>query len=128
MQVVKHTVDSDRQAPPHANQGIRPSPPHNANRAIRPDKHRCSHSKRYDPYDSWPASVWTIQRSSMLQLRTHYEQVPLEIVRKIVEQQIRRDSTIEQDQGTRKKALEEDLIGEQQQTLASSDAFSEREC
>ena len=63
----------------------------------------------------------------MLQPRTHYEQVPLEIVRKIVEQQIRRDSTIEQDQGTRKKTLEEDLIGEQQQTVAGSGAFSERE-
>ena len=62
----------------------------------------------------------------MPQPRTHYEQVPVEIVRKIVEQQIRRDSTIEQDQGTRKKTLEEDLIGEQHQTVVGSGAFSER--
>jgi hypothetical protein len=54
----------------------------------------------------------------MLRHRTHYEQVSVEIVRKIVEQQIRRDSTIDQDQGTREKTLEEDLIGEQQQTVA----------
>ena len=63
----------------------------------------------------------------MLQRRTHYEQVPLEIVRKIVEQQIRRDSTIEQDQGTRKKTLDEDPNGEHQQWEAVSGAFCERE-
>jgi hypothetical protein len=63
----------------------------------------------------------------VLRPRTHYEQVPAEIVRKIVEQQIRRDPTTEQDQETRKKTLEEDLIGQQEQTVALFGAFSGRE-
>ena len=63
----------------------------------------------------------------MLKSGTHYEQVPLAVVRKIVEQQIIRDSTIEHDQGTSKKTLEEQLTGEQQQTVAGSGAISERE-
>jgi hypothetical protein len=63
----------------------------------------------------------------MFRPKTHYEQVPVETVRKIVEQQIRRESATEQDQGTRKKALVEDLIGEQQKTVVGPGAFSERE-
>ena len=63
----------------------------------------------------------------MLWLKTHYDQVPIEVVRKIVEQQMLRDSTIEQDQGTGKKTLDEDLLTEQQQTVLGSRAFSERE-
>jgi hypothetical protein len=63
----------------------------------------------------------------MLWPRTHYEQVPVEIVRKILEEQIRRQPPIEQDQETKKKTLVEDLIGEQQQAVADSGAFSERE-
>ena len=62
----------------------------------------------------------------MLQSRTHYEQVPMEIVRRIVEQQVRRDSKIKEDQETSKKNLKEDLIGDQQQAVAGSGAFSER--
>jgi len=62
----------------------------------------------------------------MLRPRTHYEQVPMEIVRKIVEEQIRREPAIEQDQETKEKTLVEDLTGEQQQAVADSGAFSER--
>jgi len=47
----------------------------------------------------------------MLWPKTHFEQVPLEIVRKIVEEQIRLGTTTEQGQGTKKKAREEDLLG-----------------
>jgi hypothetical protein len=47
----------------------------------------------------------------MPQPKTHFEQVPLEIVRKIVEEQIQRETTIEQTRGTKKKVLEEDLLG-----------------
>jgi len=47
----------------------------------------------------------------MLQTKTHFEQVPLEIVRKIIEEQIQRESMTEQTQGTKKKTLEEALLG-----------------
>lgn len=63
----------------------------------------------------------------MLWLKTHYDQVPIEVVRKIVEQQMLRDPTIEPEQEIRKKTLDEDLLTEQQQTVLGSRAFSERE-
>jgi hypothetical protein len=44
----------------------------------------------------------------MLEPKTHFEQVPLEVIRKIVEEQILREATTEQDQGTKKETLEED--------------------
>jgi hypothetical protein len=47
----------------------------------------------------------------MLEPKTYYEQVPLEIVRRMVEEQIRREITIEQDRRTEKKKLEEDFLG-----------------
>jgi hypothetical protein len=62
----------------------------------------------------------------MLQAKTHYEQVPVEIVRKILEEQIRQDPPSEQDQGTSKKPLKEDLIAEQQAETGSG-TFSKRE-
>jgi hypothetical protein len=60
---------------------------------------------------------------SVHQLKTRYEQVPVEIVRKIVEEQIQGASTSDQDQETRKSKLEEDLIGDQQEAVATSSAF-----
>jgi hypothetical protein len=45
----------------------------------------------------------------MLEPKTHFEQVPLEIVRKIVEEQIRQETATKQAQGTKKETLEEDL-------------------
>jgi hypothetical protein len=48
----------------------------------------------------------------MLKTKTHFEQIPLEIVRKIVEEQIWLETATEQGQGTKKKALEEDLFGD----------------
>jgi hypothetical protein len=63
----------------------------------------------------------------MLKLKTHFEQVPLEIVRKIVEEQIRRETTTEEDQGTKKKTLEEDLLGAQEQSVATSRTLSQVE-
>jgi hypothetical protein len=47
----------------------------------------------------------------MLRLKTHFEQVPLEVIRKIVEEQIRREATTEQDQGPKNEKLENDLFG-----------------
>jgi hypothetical protein len=43
--------------------------------------------------------------------KTHFEQVPLEVVREIVEEQIRRETIKEPDQGTTDKTLENDLFG-----------------
>jgi len=57
----------------------------------------------------------------MLKPKTHFEQVPLEIVRKIVEEQIRGETTTEQDQGTMQRTLE-DLFGAQEQSMAPSRA------
>jgi hypothetical protein len=63
----------------------------------------------------------------MLEPKTHFEQVPMEVVRKIVEEQIRREITTEQDQGIKKKTLEEDLLETQEQSMAKPRTFSPRE-
>ena len=62
----------------------------------------------------------------MLQPRTHFEQIPLEIVRKIVEEQIRGETTTEQNQGTMQRTLE-DLFGAQEQSVARARTFSREE-
>jgi hypothetical protein len=54
----------------------------------------------------------------MLKSKTHFEQVPLEIVRKIAEEQIQRETTTEQDQGAKKKTLEEMPLGTQERPTA----------
>ena len=54
----------------------------------------------------------------MLRLKTHFEQVPLEIVRKIVEEQIRREIASKQDQGTMQRTLE-DLFGMRKQRMVN---------
>lgn len=63
----------------------------------------------------------------MLEQKTHYEQVPLEIVRKIVEEQILQEITIEQAQGTNTLKLEEDLVEAQEELIAGSGPFSNLE-
>jgi predicted type IV restriction endonuclease len=62
----------------------------------------------------------------MLHSKTHYEQVPMEIVQKILKEQIPLEPAIEQDQEIKKKALDEDPIEEPQQTVTGFCAFSER--
>jgi hypothetical protein len=42
---------------------------------------------------------------AMLKPKIHFEQVPLELVRKIVEEQLRREKAGEQDPGARKNRL-----------------------
>ena len=49
--------------------------------------------------------------------KTHFEQLPLEIVRKIVEEQSRRETTTEQAQETKKKALGRELFMAQEQSI-----------
>jgi hypothetical protein len=62
----------------------------------------------------------------MLQTKTHFEQVPLEIVRKIIEEQIRLETATEQNRAT-KKMLGLDLWGAQEQSIARSRTFSQAE-
>jgi hypothetical protein len=60
----------------------------------------------------------------MLQNRTHYEQVPVEQVRKILEEQARLEPEIEKEHNTRAKTAGKDLLREQQLSAAfSSDRF-----
>ena len=63
----------------------------------------------------------------MLEQKTRYEQVPLEIVRKIVEEQILQEITTEQAQGTKTLKLEEGLVEAQEQLMAGSGSFSNLE-
>jgi hypothetical protein len=49
--------------------------------------------------------------------KTHFEQVPLEIVRKIVEDQIQRETTTVQDPGANRRTSE-DLFGVQERSGA----------
>ena len=63
----------------------------------------------------------------MLSAKTHFQQVSLEIVRKIVEEQIRREMETEQAQGAKKLTLEENFLPEQGQSMARSHKFSEEE-
>ena len=62
----------------------------------------------------------------MLRPKTHIEQVPLEIVRKIVEEQIRQETATKQDQGTMQIASE-DLFGVRKQPMVSRRIFSQVE-
>src|SRR5579864_1268256 len=54
----------------------------------------------------------------MLNAKTHFEQVPLEVVRKIVEEKIQREAAIDQDQETRVKTMQENPLGTQEQSQA----------
>lgn len=63
----------------------------------------------------------------MLEQKTHYEQVPLEIVQKIVEEQILQEITTEQAQGTKTLKLEEGLVEAQEELMAGSGSFSNLE-
>jgi hypothetical protein len=60
----------------------------------------------------------------MLEPKTHFEQVPLQVVRKIVEEQFQRETTAEQDREIKKRTLEEDLWGAQEQSMAGPRRFS----
>jgi hypothetical protein len=61
----------------------------------------------------------------MLEPKTHFEQVPLEIVRKILEEQIRQETTNKQAQGAKKKTFDEDLLSVQEQSMARCRTFSQ---
>jgi transcription initiation factor TFIID subunit TAF12 len=52
----------------------------------------------------------------MLNTKTHFEQVPLEIVRKVVEEKIQQETAMEQDQEPRGTAIQENPLGTQEQS------------
>jgi hypothetical protein len=56
----------------------------------------------------------------MLKTKTHFEQVPLETVRRIVEEKIQREATSEQDQEkeTPGQTMQENPLGTQEQSTA----------
>jgi hypothetical protein len=63
----------------------------------------------------------------MLKQRTHYEQIPLEAVRKIVEEQTAGELTTKHDPVTGKKELEQDVRAVQVQSTASFRRYSKVE-
>jgi hypothetical protein len=63
----------------------------------------------------------------MVQPKTHFGQVSLDVVKKIVEEQIRRETAIEQDQGSNGKTMEEELLEAQEQSMARPRTFSQEE-
>jgi hypothetical protein len=65
----------------------------------------------------------------MLKSKTHFEQVPLESVRKIVEEQFTPEVTTKQDRTAtkKKKKLEKDFLAAQEQSSASSRAYPQVE-
>lgn len=63
----------------------------------------------------------------MLEPRTHYEQVPLEIVRKIVQKQNLQETTTEQTQGTKNMKPKTDHLEAQEELMERSRLFSEQE-
>lgn len=63
----------------------------------------------------------------MFEAKTHYEQVPLDIVRKIVEEQILREIAIRQGQETRNRELEEDLPDRQEESMSGPCTISKLE-
>ena len=63
----------------------------------------------------------------MLNLKTHFEQIPLETVRKMVEEQMRREPPAEQYRGPKKKLLADDDLAPQKHLTAISSTSSQRE-
>jgi hypothetical protein len=59
--------------------------------------------------------------------KTHFEQVPLELVRKIVEEQILREQAAEQARGTKQETQEKVLVEEQEQSTTSLRGFLQLE-
>ena len=85
-----------------------------------------SASKRYNPYDFRPASVQVWKELVMLKSGTHFEQVPLETVKKIVKEQAQREARIddrieEERPETAFAAMEEPSVAELATFLAARD-------
>lgn len=68
--------------------------------------------KGYDPYDFRPVSVKVLRRGiAMVKPRTHFEQVPLEVVKKLVAAGTKLAQTAEQVRAAKEEKLEGDPLG-----------------
>ena len=63
----------------------------------------------------------------MRKVRTHFEQVPLEVVRTVIEEQIWREAKIEQEQRVREKMIAKKGVVVAKQSKAESDKSSQAE-
>jgi hypothetical protein len=61
----------------------------------------------------------------VLQTKTHFEQVPIEIVRRIVEEQIRQEKAVKPTQDSAQKSLELEVWDTPEHSVAKSRTFSE---
>jgi hypothetical protein len=61
----------------------------------------------------------------VLRTKTHFEQVPIEIVRRIVEEQIRRGKMLTPSQGRAEKSFELEVWEAPEQPVAKSCPFSQ---
>ena len=59
-----------------------------------------------------------------LQTKTHFEQVSIEIVRKILDDENRQEEAGSREKEARKKLFEEDLLETKENSLARSHSFS----
>jgi hypothetical protein len=60
----------------------------------------------------------------VLQTKTHFEQVPIEIVRRIVEEQIRQEGVVKPNRDSAQKSLELEVWGAPDQSVTKSRPFS----
>jgi hypothetical protein len=63
----------------------------------------------------------------MPKVKTHFEQVPLEVVRTVIEEQIWREAKIEQEQRLREKMIAKKGVVVAKQSRAESDKSSQAE-
>ena len=63
----------------------------------------------------------------MRKVKTHFEQVPLEVVRTVIEEQIWREAKIEQEQRLREKMIAKKGVVVAKQSRAESDKSSQAE-
>jgi hypothetical protein len=75
--------------------------------AVKPRLNESSFSKRYDPYEYKPVSVEVpIKERIVMRKKTNFEQVPLEVVKRVVEEQVKQEETSEADRGVKKEELD----------------------
>jgi hypothetical protein len=63
----------------------------------------------------------------MLKLKTHFVQVPLESVKRMVEEQVRQETSVLRRQRTTKETLAEDDPEPKKQSMAASSTSPQRE-
>ena len=75
--------------------------------AVTPRLKESSFFKRYDPYEHKPVSVEVlIKERIVMRKKTNFEQVPLEVVKRVVEEQVKQEETSEAGRGVKKEELD----------------------